>query len=101
LTIAKRFKEEGVPVKDLIGMAALQKISFHYANDGRCNEYAYTYSQIRTNMRFGCSNVVTVTGIFEKVKDAMNAMGQGFDAEYYPNQTMHKFMQNDTSNTKG
>ncbi len=26
----------------------------------------------------------TAAGIYEKVEDAMQAMGQGFDAEYYP-----------------
>jgi L-ribulokinase len=26
----------------------------------------------------------TAVGIYKKVEDAMNAMGQGFDAEYYP-----------------
>ena len=28
----------------------------------------------------------TAAGIYDKVEDAMNAMGQGFDAEYYPDQ---------------
>jgi L-ribulokinase len=27
----------------------------------------------------------TAAGIYEKVEDAMQAMGQGFDAEYQPN----------------
>ena len=27
----------------------------------------------------------TAAGIYDKVEDAMQAMGQGFDAEYYPN----------------
>lgn len=27
----------------------------------------------------------TVAGIYPKVEDAMEAMGQGFDAEYFPN----------------
>jgi L-ribulokinase len=27
----------------------------------------------------------TAAGIYEKVEDAMIAMGQGFDAEYFPN----------------
>jgi L-ribulokinase len=26
----------------------------------------------------------TAAGIYDKVEDAMNAMGQGFDAEYHP-----------------
>ena len=29
----------------------------------------------------------TVAGIYEKVEDAMKAMGQGFDAAYYPDET--------------
>jgi L-ribulokinase len=27
----------------------------------------------------------TAAGLYKKVEDAMNAMGQGFDAEYHPN----------------
>ena len=27
----------------------------------------------------------TIAGIYDKVEDAMNAMGPGFDTEYYPN----------------
>ena len=27
----------------------------------------------------------TAAGIYDKVEDAMKAMGQGFDAEYHPN----------------
>ena len=27
----------------------------------------------------------TAAGIYPRVEDAMNAMGQGFDAEYHPN----------------
>ena len=30
----------------------------------------------------------TVAGVYEKVEDAMVAMGQGFDAEYHPNQSL-------------
>ena len=29
----------------------------------------------------------TAAGIFNKVEDVMQAMGQGFDAEYYPDKT--------------
>jgi L-ribulokinase len=30
----------------------------------------------------------TVAGLYTNVLDAMNAMGQGFDAEYHPNPSM-------------
>ena len=29
----------------------------------------------------------TASGIYEKVEDAMTAMGQGFDAEYHPDKS--------------
>ena len=29
----------------------------------------------------------TAAGIYDKVEDAMKAMGQGFDAEYFPDKT--------------
>jgi len=29
----------------------------------------------------------TAAGIYDKVEDAMKAMGQGFDAEYFPDQS--------------
>ena len=33
----------------------------------------------------GAMFAATVAGIYPKVEDAMEAMGQGFDAEYHPN----------------
>ena len=35
----------------------------------------------------------TAAGIYDKVEDAMKAMGPGFDAEYYPNQENAKIYQ--------
>jgi L-ribulokinase len=32
----------------------------------------------------------TAAGIYEKVEDAMKAMGQGFDITYYPDKTKKK-----------
>ncbi len=56
--IVDRFNEQGVPVKglDWFGRRGAQS-SLHYANDGRCDEHAHPYSQIRTNLRCRCSNV--------------------------------------------
>jgi L-ribulokinase len=35
----------------------------------------------------------TVAGVYEKVEDAMEAMGQGFEAEYLPNIANHTIYQ--------
>ena len=35
----------------------------------------------------------TAAGIYEKVEDAMNAMGQGFDVTYYPDETKKEIYQ--------
>lgn len=42
--IVDRFNEEGVPVKGLIGLGGVAKISLYYAGNGRRDQYAYTYS---------------------------------------------------------
>lgn len=36
----------------------------------------------------------TAAGLYNKVEDAMQAMGQGFDAEYHPNQKNVAYYQN-------
>jgi L-ribulokinase len=36
----------------------------------------------------------TAAGLYDKVEDAMHAMGQGFDAEYHPNQDNVAYYEN-------
>jgi L-ribulokinase len=36
----------------------------------------------------------TAAGVFSKVEEAMQAMGQGFDATYYPNEKLVSIYQN-------
>jgi L-ribulokinase len=78
--IVERFNNEGVPVKRINWLRWCgKKISVYNADDGRCNEYAIPYSQIRTNIAQPGSHVSPqlLQGIYSKVEDAMAAMGQG------------------------
>ena len=85
--IVERFKEEGVPVKGLIGMGGVAKKSpFIMQMMADVMNMPIRIHQSEQTCAVGAAMfAATVAGIYEKVEDAMNAMGQGFDAEYYPN----------------
>lgn len=46
--IVDRFEREGIPVKGMIGLGGVAKVSFYHANDGGCDEHVHSHSQIRT-----------------------------------------------------
>lgn len=85
--IADRFLSEGVPVKGLIGMGgvarkspAIMQIMADVMN------MPIRIHRSEQTCAFGAAMfAATVAGIYPKVEDAMQAMGQGFDREYRPN----------------
>jgi L-ribulokinase len=85
--IVERFKEEGVPVKGLIGMGGVAKKSpFIMQMMADVMNMPIRIHQSEQTCAVGAAMfAATAAGIYEKVEDAMNSMGQGFDAEYYPN----------------
>ncbi len=86
--IIDRFNNEGVPVKGLIGLGGVARKS-PYIMQGMAN---VTGMPIRIHKSEQTCAIgagmfaATAAGIYNKVEDAMQAMGQGFDKEYHPDQ---------------
>lgn len=85
--IVERFKEEGIPVKGLIGLGGVARKSPYvmqvmadvmqmplriHASDQTCAAGAAMFA-------------ATVAGLYPTVEDAMRAMGRGFEKTYLPN----------------
>jgi L-ribulokinase len=85
--IVDRFNEQGVPVKGLIGMGGVAKKS-PYIMQVMADVIGMPIRIHRSEQTCAAGAAMfaaTAAGIYEKVEDAMEAMGQGFDAEYTPN----------------
>ena len=85
--IADRFVSEGIPVKGLIGLGGVAKKSPYIMQTMAdvMNMPIRIHKSEQTCAAGAAMFAATAAGIYSKVEDAMNAMGQGFDAEYYPN----------------
>lgn len=85
--IVDRFIEEGVPVKGLIGLGGVAKKSpFIMQMMADVMNMPIRIHKSEQTCALGASMfAATAAGIYPKVEDAMNAMGSGFDAEYFPN----------------
>jgi L-ribulokinase len=84
--IVDRFNDEGVPVKGLIGIGGVAKKSpfIMQMMADVMNMPIRIHKSEQTCALGAAMFAATVAGIYEKVEDAMQAMGQGFDAEYFP-----------------
>ncbi len=84
--IVDRFNEEGVPVKGLIGLGGVAKKSpFIMQMMADIMEMPIRIHRSEQTCALGAAMfAATAAGIYKKVEDAMDAMGQGFDAEYRP-----------------
>jgi L-ribulokinase len=84
--IVDRFREEGIPVKGLIGLGGVAKKSpfIMQMMADVMNMPIRIHKSEQTCALGAAMFAATAAGIYEKVEDAMNAMGQGFDAEYRP-----------------
>ena len=85
--IVDRFIEEGIPVKGLIGLGGVAKKSpfIMQMMADIMNMPIRIHKSEQTCALGAAMFAATAAGIYEKVEDAMDAMGQGFDAEYHPN----------------
>ncbi|MEP6949996.1 MAG: ribulokinase [Ginsengibacter sp.] len=84
--IVDRFNEQGVPVKGLIGLGGVAKKSpFIMQMMADVMDMPIRIHKSEQTCALGAAMfAATAAGIYNKVEDAMNAMGQGFDAEYHP-----------------
>jgi len=86
--IVDRFNSEGVPVKGLIGLGGVARKSPYIMQVmADVMDMPIRIHRSEQTCAVGAAMfAATAAGIYTKVEDAMAAMGQGFDAEYTPNQ---------------
>lgn len=87
--IVDRFNEQGVPVKGLIGIGGVAKKSpFIMQMMADVMDMPIRIHKSEQTCALGAAMfAATAAGIYDKVEDAMIAMGQGFDTEYFPDQS--------------
>ncbi len=87
--IVDRFNEQGVPVKGLIGMGGVAKKSpFIMQMMADVMNMPIRIHRSEQTCALGAAMfAATASGLYNRVEDAMHAMGQGFDAEYHPDAT--------------
>ena len=85
--IVERFNDEGIPVKGLIGLGGVAKKSnFIMQMMADIMNMPIRIHRSEQTCAIGAAMfAATAAGIYEKVEDAMHAMGQGFDTTYQPN----------------
>ncbi len=85
--IVDRFVSEGIPVKGLIGLGGVaKKSSFIMQMMADVMNMPIRIHKSEQTCALGAAMfAATAAGIYPKVEDAMEVMGQGFDAEYHPN----------------
>lgn len=84
--IVDRFKEEGIPVKGLIGVGGVARKA-PYIMQVMADVMGMPIKIHKTEQTCAAGAAMfaaTVAGIYPNVNEAMNAMGQGFDIEYSP-----------------
>lgn len=87
--IVDRFNDEGIPVKGLIGLGGVAKKSpfIMQMMADVMNMPIRIHSSEQTCAAGAAMFAATAAGIYAKVEDAMQAMGQGFDKEYFPDKS--------------
>ena len=85
--IVERFVEQGIPVRGLIGLGGVAKKSpFIMQMMADIMNRPIRINRSEQTCALGAAMfAATAAGIYDKVEDAMLAMGQGFDAVYEPN----------------
>ncbi len=84
--IVERFIQQGIPVKGLIGLGGVAKKSPYIMQvmADVMNMPIRIHRSEQTCAAGAAMFAATAAGLYEKVEDAMNAMGQGFDVTYKP-----------------
>ena len=85
-SIVERFREEGVPVKGLIGIGGVAKKSPYIMQMmADVMQMPIRIHQFEHTCALGAAMfAATAAGIYPNVQAAMEAMGGGFDQEYFP-----------------
>ena len=84
--IVDRFIDQGIPVKGLIGLGGVAKKSPYIMQlmADVMNRPIRIHKSEQTCALGAAMFAATVAGIYPNVETAMQAMGHGFDAEYFP-----------------
>ncbi|MEO7394266.1 MAG: ribulokinase, partial [Chitinophagaceae bacterium] len=84
--IVERFIQQGIPVKGLIGLGGVAKKSSYIMQTMAdvMNMPIRIHKSEQTCAAGAAMFAATAAGIYKNVQDAMNAMGQGFEKEYFP-----------------
>lgn len=84
--ITDRFVEEGIPVKGLIALGGVARKSPYVMQTmaNIANMPIKVHSSEQTCAAGAAMFAATIAGIYPKVEDAMQAMGQGFEKTYVP-----------------
>jgi L-ribulokinase len=84
--IVNRFNDEGIPVKGLIGLGGVARKSPYIMQvmADVMNMPIRIHRSEQTCALGAAMFAATASGVFKRVEEAMNQMGQGFDAEYKP-----------------
>lgn len=87
--IVERFIQQGIPVKGLIGLGGVAKKSPYIMQvmADVMNMPIRIHRSEQTCAAGAAMFAATAAGLYATVTDAMQAMGQGFDAEYTPDAT--------------
>jgi len=87
--IVECFVEQNIPVKGLIGIGGVAKKSpFIMQMMADVMNMPIKINKSEQTCALGAAMfAATVAGIYDKVEDAMQAMGQGFDVTFYPDET--------------
>ncbi len=83
--IVERFNNEGIPVKGLIGLGGVDIMQMMA---DIMNMPIRIHKSEQTSATGAAMFAATASGIYNKVEDAMTAMGQGFDKTFLPNKAM-------------
>jgi L-ribulokinase len=85
--IVERFVAEGIPIKGLIGLGGVAKKSPYIMQmmSDVMNMPIKIHKSEQTCALGAAMFAATVAGVYNKVEDAMQAMGQGFETTYLPN----------------
>jgi L-ribulokinase len=88
--IVDRFNDEGVPVKGLIGLGGVARKSPYIMQvmANVMNKPIRIHKSEQTCALGAAMFAATAGGIYQKVEEAMNAMGQGFDMEFRPERSV-------------
>ncbi|MEO8414632.1 MAG: ribulokinase [Ginsengibacter sp.] len=84
--IVDRFNQQGIPVKGLIGIGGVARKSPYIMQTMAdvMNMPIRIHRSEQTCATGAAMFAATAAGIYETVQEAMAAMGQGFDKEYFP-----------------